>query len=602
MMIRRLFFIFSLLVAAATPVQANLMDAWHEVQANLASGNAAGAERAAQVLEERAGELDVRRMTAFATALVRWAEGRPGTAGETAVRIAQRLDPDYPTSYFLEARWAWQRGTPVAAIRGYASGWVSLIRFEPTRRIVGAWLAYWSIFSLALAFLAMIVVVTFRYLRSSLHDARELGGKMFRSANAWVFGVVILLLPIFAGLGPIWLLVYLFSLSWIYLGQRLRIWAFVACLSLSLFVPTLEWIQENKLQARTLSDRVAVMLDERQLDFSSLRETDQLATELDEIALYHLIYGELLRMHGEPARAKVQFQKAALLDEGQARPLIFVGNLELEEGNTKRAIQLFNQALEINERNSFAYHNLSLAFDLTRRFQEGDEARARAREIAGRDSAENGLRGLDPRIRYPWLTSRDVDHLIDELDPDQRLSMGHSSFSLDPFKKIGTELSAVFIVGAILGLIVLLVRLRTYPPARECTKCGKLYRMAQGFGESSVYCSQCVSVFQKRDVVSIEQQTAKLRQIRHWETVTSLVRRVGAFVIPGSPSLLDGEVVRGLITGFFAWFFLTGALIWIPLYLEQIEPLALISYFRPACFVLFGLIVLKSGVAGWNRR
>jgi hypothetical protein len=192
--------------------------------------------------------------------------------------------------------------------------------------------------------------------------------------------------------------------------------------------------------------------------------------------------------------------------------------------------------------------------------------------------------------------------MIDELDPDQRLSVGRSEFSLEPFGEFGSKLSMIFLVGVVLGVVVLMARLRGMPPARECTKCGKLYQLAQGFGESSVYCSQCVSVFQKRDVVSIEQQTAKLDQIRRWERWTTLVRRLAGFLLPGSHSFLDSRAIRGFIAAFAVCFLLTGALVWIPLFLPQIEPFAVNQYLRPLFFTLFGLVVLRSGFAAWNRR
>ena len=283
------------------------------------------------------------------------------------------------------------------------------------------------------------------------------------------------------------------------------------------------------------------------------------------------------------------------------RPLIFIGNLELEEGNTQRAIQHFNQALEIDDRNAFAYHNLSLAFDLNRRFQEGDAARAMARDIVGRESAENGLRGQDPRIRYPWIRSRDLQKMLEDVDPEQRLGLEPAGFSLDPFRELGSGLSLIFIFGAVLGVTVLSIRLRALPPARECSKCGKLYNLTQGFGESSLYCSQCVSVFQKRDVVSIEQQTAKLNQIRRWEGWSALVRRLGSVLLPGSHQLIGGKVLRGLSAGFLAAFCLTGALIWVPLFIERIEPLAVGQTVSTVFLVLFGLVVLRSGIAGWSR-
>ena len=82
---------------------------------------------------------------------------------------------------------------------------------------------------------------------------------------------------------------------------------------------------------------------------------------------------------------------------------------------------------------------------------------------------------------------------------------------------------------------------------------------AHGFGESTVYCSQCVSVFQKRDVVSIEQQTAKLEQIKWWERLAVSVAVWGGCFFRGAPAYLGDRVFRGLIV-FAACFLLTGAL------------------------------------------
>jgi len=588
-------------MAASSLAHANVLDTWQEVQGSLLAGNAPAMERAVGLLEEQATELEIRRMTAFAGALVVWAEANPGADGETALRSAKRLDSQYPPIYFLEARWDRERGSWTAAVKNYLRGWIALFKYEPSRRVVGVWLTLWIVFSLALALLAMMVMVILRHIRPLVFDLRQLGGKLFRPANAWVFAVVVLMLPLFAGLGPLWLVIYLFAMCWIYMSQPLRIWAFVACMVLAFVAPTLSWVQADALQNPPLTTRVGAALDERQVDFSILREFSNLETELEDLSSYHMVLGELLRMHGEPVLAKVQFQKSILLDPDWARPLIFVANLEMEEGKTKRAIQLYNQALE-KEENAFAYNNLSLAFDLNRQFQEGDTARAKAREIAGRGSGQRGLRGLDPRIRYPQLGSGDVERLYAEMTPDQKLTAGRPRFSLTPIKQLASPLSLVFAIGGCVGLVILLYRLKAFPSARECTKCGKLYRLESGFGESTVQCSQCVSVFQKRDVVSIEQQTAKLAQIKTWERWTSLARRIGGFMVPGSSDLLDGKVLRGMTVGFLASFFLTGALIWVPMFLPRIEGLAASRSLEITFLALYVLLVLRSGMSAWSRR
>jgi tetratricopeptide (TPR) repeat protein len=600
-MMRRYLPALVLAAAASTLAHANLLDTWQEIQGSLTAGDIASMERAVKTLEEQAAELEVRRMTAFAGALIAWAEANPGAGGQAAVRSAKRLDPQYPPIFFLEAKWSRERGSWTAAVRSYLRGWMALLKYEPSRRAVGVWLTLWIVLSLVLVLLAMMVVTILRHIRAMVFDLRQLGGRLFRPANAWVLAVVVLLLPLFAGLGPFWLVVYLFAMSWAYLSQRLRIWAFAACLVLVLVAPTLAWVQADELQQPQLTTRVGAILDERQVDFSILREFSALEGELESHASYHLILGELFRMHGEPVLAKVEFQKAILLDPDWPRPLIFVGNLEMEEGKTKRAIQLFNQALEKDE-NAFAYNNLSLAFDLNRQFQEGDAARAKAREIAGREAAGKGIRGLDPRIRYPRLGMEDVERLYTEMTPDQRLTAGRPRFSLTPMKQLASPISLVFAVGGFVGLVILLYRARAFPPARECTKCGKVYQLESGFGESTVYCSQCVSVFQKRDVVSIEQQTAKLKEIKTWERWGALGRRVFGLLIPGSSDMLDGRVLRGMTVGFLAAFFLTGALIWVPMFLPRIEPLAASRNLEYVLLALYGLLLLRSGMSAWNRR
>jgi hypothetical protein len=395
---------------------------------------------------------------------------------------------------------------------------------------------------------------------------------------------------------------YLFSVSWIYLSVTLRVWAIVACLVLAFVIPALEWMRADLLKRPPVSSRVETMLEERQVDFATLHEFSELRKDLEEVATYHLILGELLRMHGEPGLAKVQYQKAMLADPDQAEPLIFLGNLAMEEGNTKRAIQYYNSALEADSQNAFAYHNLTLAFDLSRRFQEGDAARARAREIAGRGEAARGLRGRDPRIRYPRLGKEEVADLVGNSGPESPVASGPNRSSVKLLKQLLSPASVVFIAGGLVGLAVLFVRMRYYIPARECTKCGKVYRLEKGFGESSVYCSQCVSVFLKRDVVSIEQQSSKLSQIQRWENRVGIVRRVAGVLIPGSHRLVGERVWLGMLAGFAAWFFLTGALVWLPLFLPQIEPLASYKPAQVGLLVLFGLIVLRSAMVAWNRR
>lgn len=592
-----------LVFAAATAAEASLMDTWQEVQEQLAADDAGGAEQVIQVLQDQATELGVRRMPAFAAALVVWAEANPGPDGEAMLRAARQLDAKLPpAAYFLEARWERQKGSLARSYKAQLSGWVALLRSESTRSGSLAWMALWGIFAFALSQSAMMVVVVLRHVRNLAHDLRALGGELFQSGNAWVFTIVVLFLPLFAGLGPIWLGVYLFAGCWVYLGTRMRVWAAGACLLMTLVVPSAGCVQDRLLEPTPVSSRLLTVLEERQIDFAILKELIDLEPMLAQTGSFHLVLGELFRMHGEPGLARIQFQKAVASDPDDSRALIFLGNLALEEGDTKRALQILNSALEIDRTNPFAYHNLSLAYDLVRRFEEGDMARARAREYKGADSPENGLRGLDPRIRFPRLGRSEVALLESDLAVQRGVAARESADRPERSLEIFSPLSLVFVVGLVLGLLQLAARTRVFPPGRECAKCGMSYRLESVFGESSVYCPQCVSVFLKRDVVSIEAQTAKLQRIRNWERLTALGRRAAGLLFPGIPHLFGGQVLRGALFAFVTYFLLTGALIWIPRGVPMIEPLAGYRQLQIGMLVVVALLALRSMTMSWDRR
>jgi len=601
-MIRRCLAI-GIVLCAAVPVAARseLDESWLRVQQALAAD--ARDEVDVRILEFRqtADELGARRLTPYAAALVMWAHDRPAVIGEPVVRRARILDPEYPSSHFLLSRWLWEQGNFFEAARCYLTGWWAVLLFESSRRSLVASIGGWLLLAVGWTLSVAIVLQVLRYFRQIAHDAMELSGTVFRRPNAIVLAVVILCLPIFAGLGPIWLVVYLFALSWAYMGVGQRITAVTTIGMLALLVPSLSGWQIAALRNPSVSDRVAEMLDERRIDPSTLRQFTELEVELDGIASYHLVLGELLRMHGDADRARLQFQKAALLDDGDPTPLIFLGNLSMEEGDIQRGVQRFNAAIELDSRSSLAYHNLSSAFDQSRRFQEGDAARDMARRLSGQ-AEELGIRGRDPRIQYPRLRSADVARVFDETGSEALVRVSSARFDRNPIGELVEPTSRVFSVMMVFGLLVLVLRMRWMWTAQTCTKCGKVFcPRCKTATESSSYCSQCISVFLKRDVVSIEQQSAKLDQIRRWTTWSTVGRRVASFLVPGS-HYLDDQAWLGLIIGVLAWTCLSGALLWAPMTLPSVDPLMAILPVQIILGVIFAALWLRSVVAAWRWR
>jgi len=602
-MIRRLI-CFLVLCGAAWPASANsdLAEDWIKVQQALVTENREVFDERVHQLQERAGELQARRLTPYAEGLALWAQVHPTEFGWLAVQTARQMDSELPVTYFLVARWQWRDGSYLASVQSYLAGWWAVFLFEPTRWMMAASVVGWVVFALAWSLLLAMALQVALFLPVMVHDALELSRVVFRSANAVVLAVAILMFPLFGGLGPVWVLAYLFALAWTYMPSRQRAAAVVTCVLLALAMPSVVVWQGTMLKWPSLQVRLGNLLAERRIDFPTLREFAKLEPELGDIVEYRSLLGELHRMHGEPDAARIEFQKASLVDDGRAIPLVFLGNLSLEDGDVQLAIQQYNQAIELDPTDALAYRNLSFAYDQSRRFQDGDTARNTAKQIAGEDWELLGIRGRDPRIRYPRLGSTHVSRMLNMAPPDVRLHTGPSTY-LDQFvAEIMKPESMVFWVPGLIGLTVVLIRSKWMWTSQMCAKCGKVFcPKCKTATESDTLCSQCISVFLKRDVVSIDQQTAKQARIRRWDMWSTAARRAIGILMPGSHYLVGGRPWLGLVAGFLAWFFLSGALLWAPMVLQEVEPAATIIPIQVILVAGFVVMWLNSAIGAWRR-
>jgi len=593
--------VIALVLLVVTPAAANIDEAWLEVQEVLSAPDGRSLQEPMEDLVNAAEEIDIRRLTPFAAALVAWSESHP-EAGDLALETAVKIDPKLPASYFVLTARAWQAGSYFSSVKLYLRGWLALLRNEVSRRNIVMSLGIWLILGVAAASLVTLLVMTMRTVRRSGRDAMAAGALIFERTNAIVFGLVLLMLPLFAGLGPAWLVVYLFAIGWIYLDGSQRVVAAAVCVVLAVVPVLVEGWQRALLRMPPVTERVSVMLDDRQLNPSTLREFLGLKEHFSGEPTYHMVLGELLRMHSAVESSKVEFQIAAAETLGDPRPFVFLGNMALEDGNVQLAIQQYDAAIDTRARTALAYHNLSSAYDLNRRFEQGDAARARARELAGGRSAALGYRGRDPRIRYPKVTSDDVDELVSHLSSEERLLVGFGGVDWRSIRQLLDPFSMVFWVGGIAGIVAYFVRSKWFPAGRECSKCGKVYRLEDEPGESQMYCRQCVSVFLQRDLVPIDQQTAKLAQVRRWDVWTTAIRRLISMVAPGSYLVVGERVALGVVIGLFSWCSLVGATIWVPRFLEVIEPTMPTVPVTVVFVVVFIAFWLLSVASSWQRR
>ncbi len=577
-----------------------MFDAWGEVQ------NALVLDRPGDVLEgslehllAAKKELGLRRVTPLAEALAEASIGRPGSTGDLLLETAKRLDPELPSARFMMGRRAWANGKRVRAFGEIANGIFNMIRAGSLRRVVLISTVPWVLLAVGISLAAAIMIQVGVFFRLISVDAYLLGVRLFSRMNALVFSAVVVTLPVFAGLGPIWLIIYLFSMIWIYMANSQRVAAIVSLIFLLFAVPTLQYWRWVGLHLEPLDQRVVGILQERQADFVTLREFMELEPDFADSATFHVIAGELLRLHGDRELGRLQFEKAIVVSPNAVLPRLFLGAYALEDRDPWRALELLNEAVDMDPGSALAHYNLAIALDLTRRFDEGDSERATARELAGGNLKRLGLPGQEERVLIPRLGAGIVQALVREASETDRVTLVGSDNQRHFFENFSVPpLSVAALIGLLVGGGMLFARRKWFPPARECDKCGKVFRP----DDRSAYCEQCVSVFLRRNAVSIEQQTAKVAQVRRWDFLTGLLARIVGAVVPGGRQVIEGRVGLGFFLTLMTWFPIFGAVMWAPLFLQEIEPAF------PIVPLQIGLGFLGVGtwaviaVSGWSRR
>lgn len=581
-----------------------LSEAWAHVQEAMESGDVASLNEAGSEMLAMAGDLGVRRMTPYSQALLEWSEHHGGPTGEAAVLLAARFDPRSPELAFFQARTGWGQGSYYRSVRAYARGWYLMAMNWASRRQVALSMAPWWLLALAGALLIGVTFQTVRFLPELFHDGWELGRMLFNRNNAVVFAAAVVLLPLFAGLGPVWLLAWLFALSWSYLDLKARITAAVVWILVVALVPVNEvWLLRALHPAGAPAEAVAMLLEGR-ADPGVLQELADLEGALGASVSYRLVAGALFRLHGDALSARVEFQKAALADSKDPRPLIFLGNVALDDGNTSGAIQFYRQALQRDANNAMAYFNLSRAYDRSYAFDEADRMRRKAEQISGgRLVAVGSDDGNRSRVLDPPLGWSDLRRMREEVGPQGWRSAGLAPPGLDPETAIWHPIPMAFFFTGVLGLLLGLARHRWMWTSTSCARCGKVFcPRCKTATESDAYCSQCISVFLKRDAVAIEQQAIKVEQIRRRESLENLGRRVVAVLFPGSGEVVVGRWKTGMLMAFFVVLFAGGALVWLPLFVSSVEPGMSLLPVQSVFMVLAAGLWIRSIVASWKRR
>ncbi len=592
-----------LALAPAFPASAGvpLSETWYRVQQDLEAGRPDQAQERVADLQRSGSRVGAKRMSTWARALVLWAEAHPASSRQNVLRMALSLDPKCSEARFALAKSAWEAGGYWSAFGNFARGWIDM-SMDPLRgeelwsSIVG-----WALISLILSGVLGLLLQTVRFLPELVHDAFELGRVLFSRANAMIFACVAVALPVFAGLGPVWLLAYLFSLVWIYLPGREKVLFGVLWLVVALAVPALDVWQALALREPPAIERAARLLEDGVVDPVAAEELLTLEEDLRGVAPYHMLAGEMLHLIGDSIGASQEFKRAALAAPRDPLPHLWLGNLALEDGDVRVAIQQYRRAVQKSPSLGIAYFNLSVALDQDHLFSEADEARSRAVEL-GVQSVEHTERDVDGlHLAYPVDVRMLVDRLERKIPQGRERLMRPTGPGIELKKSLGSPWTLAFLSTGLMGLILWWARRRWMWVAQTCSRCGKVFcPQCKSSNESATYCTQCISVFLTRGAVSIDQQAAKVEQIRRRERWQTILRRGASATLMGSGDLLKGRPLRAVVMLFIAVFCLTGVFGWVPLLAEPVMCPAGAGVLRAVLVVVLAVVWIGSVRKGWE--
>lgn len=576
--------------ATKSLVPAEIEQAWFRLTGTLDPLDPSALHDRTDELLQVAARLELTRLSPYAQALVLRTRTLPPQAQETVLREALRLDPRSTEALFALASLQLRRfqvngvWTTARALGAYANDG-RLVNF---RRGSGAILAVvvfgalgslWGLFTTA------------RALPRLWHDLMELASAWRLGANAWVFASFLLGLPLFLALDPIWLLFWLFALTWAYFSTPAKVLGGVL---LAFFALASVWLELAFRQLTHPPDpitRAAWALAEQRYDPLVLVELDTVEELFADDPVFYRLRGDVERQFGLFEASLLSYQEGLRLRSGDPALLAAAGTVHYLQGNYGAAVQLLSEARDRGFDPVIVNFNLSLAFAHLYNFRDSDQAIAAARK-ASETRLRQLTRGRDSQVIIQNVSLEEAQGILDRRDPVLLLNHGLLPPPLARKQRLFAPLTLAPVLGLLLAFAHYFLRARATGFALACTKCGRTFcARCKLSRESQSYCTQCINIFLKRDMVAPELQIAKHRQLQRRRLLHRTLRRVADVFVPGLGHALYGRALLGTVLMVPAAFLSVAAAFWLPAF---VEPLTLQADLTPIrlLFVLLWLGLL----------
>ncbi len=513
-----------------------------------------------------AAKSDVKRLTPLALALVAQARTVPPTVATPMLAQATRLDPASAEAWFALADNRLRLLRLPSGLAALSRGTFALLTDPRLRPLVRSSALLAGLTTLLAAFAVWSVVAVRKAISRLWHDLLEAGAHWRLGGNGVVLALLVVGLPMFAGGDPVWLLLWMLTLAWAYLpvGQRV-----VGALGLMLVAAAPTLTETSFISITHPPNAVyqgAEILADRRYEPHVLEELKALEDVLGDDPDFRRLVGDCYRQFGLLDQAVLSYREGLRVTPRNGGLSLALGTIQYLEADYNAALQSFQTARDAGYNLVVANFNLSQTFAQTYHFKESEEAMAAARQ-AGERSLQAATRGRDHEIILPTFRREDAAAMLARKDALVLLNRGLLQPPISRERTVAHPLTIGGLVALLIAIAHFLVRQHTSGFATACHKCGRPFcRRCRLSNESQSYCTQCINIFLKKDMVGIEAQVAKRQQLARRQRLRSFERRLVDLLLPGLGLTWSGRPVIGCVLAVLAVAGVAAGLVWLPVF------------------------------------
>lgn len=555
-------------VCAQTPGEArggDIEQAWARLAQSLDNQKLDTLKEHVDEILRLASNLGLARMTPLANALVVRARAMPPEAAATLLHHAVLLDPGSPEAWLALGALSFRQGAVGTGLGAMWHGVVALFTDQRLHHFAWPSLLLASLLALLVAGAVGALLGIRRGLALLWHDLTELGSQLRLGPNAFVLNLFIIGLPLFVGGDPLWEALWLFALCWAYLPAGGKAAGGVLLALVAAAPPLAEMAARSVTHQPNPILRATSALAEQRYDPQALEDLSGLGEVFGAEADYYRLLGDVYRQHGQIDAAAWSYREGLRLRPQDGPLSLSLGVVNYLDNDFNAALQAFHAARERGTNPVVSNYNLALTLAQTYLFPESEAAMAAAR-AADPALFSKLTRGRSHQLMLPSFDHADATNLLARKDPIVLLNQG----LLPPPLARERSYTHPLAVGALFALLLAvghyLLR-RRHGLATACAKCGRPFcQRCKLSTESQTYCTQCVNIFLKKDMVAIETQMAKRSQLSRRQTLLSLESRIVDVLVPGLGLATHGVVWPSLLLVPLAVLGAAVGAVWAPLF------------------------------------